>query len=41
VIDDGLQAGDWVIVAGLMQAIPGAEVAPQQTTLTPPAANGK
>jgi len=41
VIDDGLQAGDWVIVAGLMQAIPGAKVAPQQTTLTPPAANGK
>ncbi len=36
VINEGLQADDWVIVAGLMQAIPGAKVTPQQTTLTPP-----
>jgi len=36
VINEGLQPDDWVIVAGLMQAIPGSEVSPQQTTLTPP-----
>jgi len=33
VIEDGLTAGDWVIVDGLLQAIPGREVAPERTTL--------
>jgi RND family efflux transporter MFP subunit len=33
VIEDGLTADDWVIVDGLLQAIPGREVAPERKTL--------
>jgi membrane fusion protein, multidrug efflux system len=33
VIQNGLAASDWVIVDGLMQAIPGREVSPQRETL--------
>jgi RND family efflux transporter MFP subunit len=36
VIDSGLKPDDWVIVEGLMQAIPGREVNPQRTALKPP-----
>src|SRR5208282_960046 len=36
VINEGLKPGDRVIVEGIMQAIPGAEVSPQLTTLAPP-----
>jgi len=35
VIEDGLLASDWVIVDGLLQAIPGREVAPERKTLKP------
>lgn len=37
VIDSGLKAGDWVIIEGLLQAIPGREVNPQRSTMKPPA----
>lgn len=33
VIEDGLTADDWVIVDGLLQAIPGREVTPERKTL--------
>jgi membrane fusion protein, multidrug efflux system len=33
VIENGLKANDWVIVDGLLQAIPGREVAPERKTL--------
>jgi RND family efflux transporter MFP subunit len=33
VVESGLKPDDWVIVEGLLQAIPGREVAPQRTTL--------
>jgi len=36
VIDSGLKVDDWVIVEGLLQAIPGREVRPQQSALKPP-----
>ncbi len=36
VVNEGLKPGDRVIVEGIMQAIPGAEVSPQLTTLAPP-----
>jgi len=38
VVDRGVHADDRVIVEGLMQAIPGAQVSPKETTLTPPPA---
>ncbi len=41
VINEGLKPDDHVIVEGIMQAIPGAEVSPQMTTLTPPPAPSK
>jgi RND family efflux transporter MFP subunit len=45
VIEDGLAATDWVIVEGLMQAIPGREVSPQRApagkfTIAEPSAGG-
>jgi len=36
VIEEGLATTDWVIVEGLMQAIPGREVSPQRETLKAP-----
>jgi RND family efflux transporter MFP subunit len=33
VVEEGLAAGDWVITDGLLQAIPGREVAPERKTL--------
>jgi len=33
VVESGLKPDDWVIVDGLLQAIPGREVTPQRTTL--------
>ena len=33
VIDSGLKPGDWVIIEGLLQAIPGREVNPQRSTV--------
>jgi RND family efflux transporter MFP subunit len=33
VIEDGLTADDWVIIDGLLQAIPGREVNPDRTTI--------
>ena len=33
VIEDGLTADDWIIVDGLLQAIPGRAVAPERKTL--------
>jgi RND family efflux transporter MFP subunit len=38
VITSGLKQGDWVVVAGLMQAIPGRKVNPQRVTLKSPQA---
>lgn len=40
VIGEGLSPDDWVIVDGLMQAIPGREVSPDRETLKTPAASG-
>ncbi len=40
VIASGLQPDDWVIVEGLLQAIPGREVNPQRSTKAPPAESG-
>jgi RND family efflux transporter MFP subunit len=36
VINSGLQPNDWVIVEGLLQAIPGREVNPQRSSKAPP-----
>jgi membrane fusion protein, multidrug efflux system len=37
VVTDGLQATDWVITEGRLQAIPGGKVTPHRMTLPPPA----
>ena len=37
IIESGLDPGDWVVVEGAQQAIPGSKVEPQQTKLTAPA----
>ncbi len=37
VVEGGLNADDWVITDGLLQAIPGREVRPERTTMRPPA----
>jgi membrane fusion protein, multidrug efflux system len=39
IIDSGLAPGDWVVTEGVQQAFPGAKVQPQQTKLTPIAAD--
>jgi membrane fusion protein, multidrug efflux system len=39
IIESGLAPGDWVVTEGVQQAIPGAKVQPQQTKLTPIAAD--
>jgi hypothetical protein len=36
VVEDGLKAGESVIVEGVQRARPGTEVTPQETVLTPP-----
>jgi len=36
VVEAGLNADDWVITEGLIQAIPGREVRPERTTMRPP-----
>ncbi|HTW87479.1 MAG TPA: efflux RND transporter periplasmic adaptor subunit [Candidatus Binataceae bacterium] len=36
VVDQGLSGNEWVIVEGLLQAIPGREVTPTRTELKPP-----
>ena len=36
VIDSGLKPEDWVIIEGLLQAIPGREVNPQRSVMQPP-----
>jgi multidrug efflux pump subunit AcrA (membrane-fusion protein) len=38
VIKTGLEAGDWVVVNGLMRARPGQKVKPQEQSATPTAA---
>ena len=39
VVEGGLDADDWVITDGLLQAIPGREVRPERATMRPPAGN--
>jgi multidrug efflux pump subunit AcrA (membrane-fusion protein) len=36
VIDEGLRAGEWVVVSGIQRARPGAKVTPQRTDGTGP-----
>jgi multidrug efflux pump subunit AcrA (membrane-fusion protein) len=40
VVESGLKPGDWVIIEGSLQAIPGREVSPQRSALKPPAESG-
>ncbi|MEZ2131814.1 MULTISPECIES: efflux RND transporter periplasmic adaptor subunit [unclassified Sinorhizobium] len=39
VIDSGVDAGDWVVIEGIQQAIPGSKVAPVKIEMSPPTAN--
>ncbi len=41
VVLEGLQGEEWVVVAGLLRAIPGRQVTPEKTTLGPKAASPK